>query len=211
METTMRTAALVLGGMAAWTLAEYVLHRFVMHRLRGRGLPSREHLIHHADPENNPGRPLLSWIGIAVVGAVLWWPTGWFLGDAAGSAALYAGWLAGYAVYELVHNRAHSHAPRGAYGRWVRRHHFHHHHGHPMANHGVTTPVWDRVFATLEVPQRIRVPRRHAMPWLLLEDGQLRPEYGDHYVLVGPADADARLRAIDQARAFANLTPADAG
>ena len=199
-------------GLFAWTLAEYVLHRFVMHEMLGKGLPSREHLVHHADPENNPGRPLLSWIGIVVVGAVLFgWSapllTSWLIGSAWTGLALYAGWLVGYATYEQIHERSHFKAPRGRYTAWVRRHHFHHHHGHPMANHGVTTPLWDLVFGTLEVADVIRVPRRQAMCWLVDQHGDVRAEYADRYVLIGPATADARLAAIDRARAFANLPP----
>ena len=76
-----------------------------------------------------------------------------------------------------------------------------------MANHGVTSPLWDRVFGTLEVPDVIRVPRRHAMAWLTDAGGTVLPEYAARYVLVGPATADARLAAIDRARSFANLTP----
>ena len=38
-----------LAGAASWTIAEYGLHRFAMHELRGKGLASREHLSHHAD------------------------------------------------------------------------------------------------------------------------------------------------------------------
>lgn len=201
------TLALFVGGIAAWTLGEYVIHRFVMHELRGKGLPSREHLIHHADPEGNPGRPVLSWIGISVVGAVLflapalavigqWW-----------AAAAYAGWLVGYGVYEQIHNRCHTHAPRWAYGHWVRVHHFHHHHGHPMENHGVTSPIWDWVFGTLVVNDHIDVPRRHAMRWLVDDHGVVKPQYAQTYALVGPADPEARMAAIDRARAFANLAP----
>lgn len=210
--TALAGAGFVAAGLFAWTLAEYVLHRFVMHEMAGRGLPSREHLVHHADPENNPGRPLLSWFGITVVGAVLfswsgWLVAGWLVGTPVVGLALYVGWLAGYGTYERIHLRAHSHGPRGAYSRWVRRHHFHHHHGHPMANHGVTTPLWDRVFGTLEVADRIRVPRRQAMGWLVHADGTVRAELADDYELIGPATADARLAAIDRARAFANLPP----
>ena len=208
------TSALVLVGVVAWSLGEYVIHRFLMHELRGRGLPSREHLVHHADPEENPGRPVLSWFGILVVGAVLFVPAGLALGSRLGAPAvglgLYAGWLLGYGCYERVHNRAHTHAPRGAYGRWVRTHHFHHHHGHPMVNHGVTSPLWDRVFGTLEVPDTIRVPRRQAMVWLTDGLGAVKAEYATRYRLVGPADADARQRALDRARAFANLAPTTA-
>jgi len=38
-----------LAGALSWTAAEYGLHRFAMHELRGKGLASREHLSHHAD------------------------------------------------------------------------------------------------------------------------------------------------------------------
>ena len=37
-----------LSGVFAWTLGEYVIHRFVMHQVEGRSMPSREHLMHHA-------------------------------------------------------------------------------------------------------------------------------------------------------------------
>ncbi|MEO6627112.1 MAG: sterol desaturase family protein [Aquihabitans sp.] len=203
---------LFISGVFAWSAGEYVIHRFLMHELRGYGLPSREHLEHHADPENNPGRPVLSWFGIVVVGGVLFGPAGWLAGawlTGAGAVGLlvYAGWLVGYGCYERLHNRSHSHAPRNAYGRWVRRHHFHHHHGHPLANHGVTSPVWDWVFGTLEAPDLIRVPRRHAMPWLCDDAGAVKGEYRATYVLVGPPDASARLVGLDRARAFANLAP----
>ena len=38
-----------LAGAASWTAAEYLLHRFAMHEMQGRGLASVEHLDHHAD------------------------------------------------------------------------------------------------------------------------------------------------------------------
>src|SRR4051812_32039078 len=211
MDTILLGLGLLLAGMFAWTLGEYVIHRW-MHQMLGKGLPSREHLVHHATGGDNPGRPFLSWLGIAVVGAVAFVVPGlyvgsWLTGHAVVGIAFYAGWLLGYGVYEQIHERSHDTAPRGPYTAWVRRHHFHHHHGHPMANHGVTVPLWDRVFRTLERPEVIRVPRRHAMPWLVHADGTLRAEYADHYVLVGSAHAGERQAGIDRARAFANLAP----
>jgi uncharacterized membrane protein YsdA (DUF1294 family) len=59
-----------VGGWIGWTLAEYVLHRFAMHALGGKGIMSREHLEHHVtsswsfDPVI-----LLAWAGIFLVGA----------------------------------------------------------------------------------------------------------------------------------------------
>ncbi|CAN5628312.1 hypothetical protein BH20ACT2_BH20ACT2_00330 [soil metagenome] len=195
-------------GAALWTLAEYLLHRFAMHELKGKGMMSREHLEHHVtsswsfDPTH-----LLSWAGILTVGALGWLPVGWLLVGPATGAALAAGWTAGYAFYEYQHAMAHLRPPGGRYATWLRRHHFHHHFGHPMANHGVTTAVWDRVFGTYESPAAVRVPRRLALPWLVDDRGELRPEFVRDYVLVGSADSNARTAAIDRARAFASTAP----
>jgi hypothetical protein len=39
-------AGLFAGGIVAWTFAEYVVHRFVLH-----GLAPTEHRLHHANPD----------------------------------------------------------------------------------------------------------------------------------------------------------------
>ena len=53
----------------------------------------------------------------------------------------------------------------------------------PKKNHGVTSPVWDWVFGTLERPETIRVPRRHVrcFAWLLGEGGEIDPRYAGTY------------------------------
>ena len=44
--TVSSNAALFATGVAAWTLAEYVVHRFVLH-----GLVPTQHALHHANPD----------------------------------------------------------------------------------------------------------------------------------------------------------------
>jgi sterol desaturase/sphingolipid hydroxylase (fatty acid hydroxylase superfamily) len=151
----------------------------------------------------------LSWAGVLLVGYAVIMPLGWFTISAAVGIGLGTGWTVGYFHYELQHALAHRRGPGGRYTAWARHHHFHHHFGHPMANHGVTLDLWDRVFGTLERPERVRVPRRLAMPWLLGEDGELKPELTDRYVLVGQDRMDERQAGIDKARAFASLAPTD--
>lgn len=201
--TTARTVlaqlALFGGGWFAWTLAEYVLHRFAMHELRGRGYASKEHLLHHASNETRLTSWILSWLGIALTGALM----GWAL-----TPALGAGWVVGYTYYELEHYWAHRRAPRTPYQRFMRLHHFHHHFGHPMSNHGVTLPVWDWVFGTYEAPTTVRVPRRMAMTWLVGDDGEVRPEHRRDYVLAGSRPASAEQDRLDHDDAFANRAPA---
>jgi sterol desaturase/sphingolipid hydroxylase (fatty acid hydroxylase superfamily) len=198
------------GGWALWTLAEYVLHRFAMHHLHGKGIMSREHLEHHVHSSwSFDVTHLMSWTGMLLVGFAIWMPLAWWLAGPTVAIALALGWPAGYFFYEYSHAMAHLRAPSGRYSRFVRRHHFHHHFGHPMSNHGVTTQVWDRVFGTLQVPEQVRVPRRLALPWLVDEQGELHPEFRDDYVLVGAADPDERTAQLDRIRAFASQAPVD--
>ncbi len=197
-------------GAALWTLAEYVLHRFAMHHLHGKGIMSREHLEHHVHSSwDFSVTHLMSWAGMLLVGFGVWMPAVWLLAGPVAAVAVALGWAFGYFFYEYQHAVAHLRAPSGRYGTWVRRHHFHHHFGHPMANHGVSTLVWDKVFGTYERPDRVRVPRRLALRWLVDADGALRPEFAADYVLVGAATSDERTAQLDRARAFASAAPVD--
>lgn len=199
-----------VAGFLAWGLGEYLLHRFAMHELYGKGIMSREHLRHHVKADwNFGGLMLLSWLGIVLVGSVLLLPLGWLTVSLPFGISLAVGWAVGYFFYEYHHAASHLKAPKGRYTTLVRHHHFHHHFGHPMSNHGVTTPFWDIVFRTREKPDVVRVPRRMAMPWLLDDAGQLRPEFADRYQLVGSERSDERLAAIDKARAYSSRPPLD--
>lgn len=191
------TAMFIAVGWFAWTLGEYLFHRFGMHALKGRGLASKEHLRHHADRDSVLEKWAVSWTGVLAVGFG-WWQL---------APGLGIGWVAGYGFYDLQHYRAHRRAPKTRYQRWLRRHHFHHHFGHPMVNHGVTWAVWDHVFGTWEAPGRVRVPRRMAMVWLCDEDGEIRPEHAADYELAGRVvrtDEQAKRDLVD---AYANRAP----
>ncbi len=176
--------AAVLGAFT-WSFLEYVIHRWLGHDRRFRGNPfGTEHLRHHI--EGDYFAP--SWkkaIFAVVVSAILSVPAVLLAG------ALGAAWVAGFVVfygaYEVLHRREHTHAGIGPYGRWARRHHLHHHFSRPQLNHGVTSPLWDWVFGTLEVPQVVKVPRANALPWMLRADGQLEAGLEREYQLVGRA------------------------
>lgn len=197
-------------GWALWTFAEYLLHRFAMHHLHGKGIMSREHLEHHVTSSWHFDRNhILSWTGMLLVGAVLWAPVGTWAVSLTFGVALAVGWAFGYFFYEYQHMAAHLRGPRNTYEQVVRSHHFHHHFGHPMANHGVTIPFWDHVFGTYERPEKVRVPRRMALPWMVDADGEMKAEFSSRYELVGNGRADERTAALDRARAFASQAPAD--
>ena len=165
-------------GALGWSLAEYLLHRFVGHRPKSRLAFSREHLAHHA--HSLYFTPLPAKLTLAVpTGAVL--ITVGALTHSAHGVAFALGFLSAYAAYEVLHRRLHTHAPRNAYGRWARRHHFHHHFGGPKTNHGVTSPIWDLVFGTYQRPEQITVPPRQPVPWLLDDQGHVLPTFAHDY------------------------------
>lgn len=199
-------AALLASGMAMWSLAEYLMHRFAMHALRGKGMASREHLRHHADRDSILESWYFAWTGVVIVGIVFAINAARFLGPV--GICLGVGWVSAYGFYDWIHWRAHRRPVANSYERFVRRHHFHHHFGHPMANHGVTSPVWDMVFGTYErVDGPLRVPQRLAMVWLVGDDGKVRPEYAADYAVTGSLPSTDAQLAVDHDRAFANLAP----
>ena len=205
------TLALLAGlplGVVLWSFMEYVLHRFAFHEAGGANYGSREHLRHHGSDDTVLESWYLSWAGVLLVSLVLIPVLGWFVGVPQLGWGVGIGYLVGYGFYDWIHWRAHRRPIANRYEAAVRRHHFIHHFHEPMKNHGVTTPFWDHVFGTYVEVDRVQVPRRLAMRWLLDEAGDVRPEYRDTYELRGALSLDERQRMIDAARALRNEAPA---
>lgn len=198
------TLAFALGAFG-WTLAEYALHRFVFHGASATRIGAREHRKHHAEVDYFAPW----WQKALAAGAAtsLMLPLSIAIAGATNGLFFTCGFVALYLYYEVLHRRAHTRPPRGAYGRWRRRNHFAHHFVDPRLAQGVTTPLWDFVFGTRLRVAPVRVPRRLAMPWLVGPDGELRPEYAGDYQLVGSTRRDARSRTADRAAAMANRRP----
>ena len=142
-------AGWVLAGGLGWTLAEYLLHRLVLHGL----LPfSRWHAEHHRRPTALISSPIV--LSAALFAGGVAWPALWWLG-AWPACALTLGLVGGYLVYGLLHHATHHPMP-GALGRsrWLRQrrlwHALHHARSQPGqvggSHYGVSCGFWDRVF-----------------------------------------------------------------
>jgi len=195
-----------VAGAASWTATEYGLHRFATHEMRGRGPASVEHLEHHADVTYYA--PASKKIASAAVTSAVAYPIAAAVSGRRRATAFTAGLIATYFGYEVAHRRTHTHPPRNRYGRWARRNHMHHHFGTPTRNFGVTSLVWDRIWATYEEPGVVTVPRRMAPVWLLDETGEVRAEFAGDYVVTGDPGSKACPGERDRADAFANVAPA---
>jgi sterol desaturase/sphingolipid hydroxylase (fatty acid hydroxylase superfamily) len=122
-------ATLFAAGIVAWTFAEYVVHRFVLH-----GLLPTQHGLHHASPD-------------AAVLTIFWqiWACFALIYLIAGGAFL-AGGLFAYSWYLFVHHCAH-HGPDMLPLLLLKHHQSHHQFA--ARNYGVSTTLWDRVFGTM--------------------------------------------------------------
>ncbi|MBW2446924.1 MAG: sterol desaturase family protein [Deltaproteobacteria bacterium] len=192
-------------GAAGWTFAEYVLHRFVFHGASAKRLGAGEHRRHHAQVDYFAPWWQKGLAALAAMSLIL--PLAIFVGSGASGVAFTLGFVAMYLTYEVLHRRAHTHPPRGPYGRWLRHNHFAHHFADPRLAQGVTTPIWDVVFSTRLPVEKVRVPRRLALPWLVDGGGEIWPAFAGDYELVGRRNSDANTRRSDAEAANENRSP----
>ncbi|MEE2902488.1 MAG: sterol desaturase family protein [Myxococcota bacterium] len=174
--------AFMVGGLG-WWVAEYLIHRFVGHG-KSTTLPfSRHHKKHHA--QAHYFAPIRDKVKVAGFVIVSLFSLGLIIAAWQVSLAFATGFTSSYLSYEFLHRRAHSHPPITRYGRWLRKHHFHHHFMNPKSNHGVITALGDILFTTAEKPQRVKVPEKLAMPWLIdPQTGDVHQEFSGDYELV---------------------------
>jgi sterol desaturase/sphingolipid hydroxylase (fatty acid hydroxylase superfamily) len=62
---------------------------------------------------------------------------------------LFAGFIAGYLVYDYTHYWLHHFVPKSALGKRLREQHMRHHFQDHRFGFGVSSPIWDAVFRTL--------------------------------------------------------------
>lgn len=137
-------------GALAWTLAEYLIHRYAYHHAP---VLSPLHHEHHRRPNAFIGAP--SFVSIPILIVVAYLPIYPFNPLAADGFA--AGLSLGYVAYMFVHHAVH-HAKIEP-GHWLYRarlRHMAHHYGE-ATNFGVVTGFWDRMFGT----ERTRPDRAH--------------------------------------------------
>jgi sterol desaturase/sphingolipid hydroxylase (fatty acid hydroxylase superfamily) len=143
-----------LSGVLIWTLAEYLIHRFVFH-----GHPKAEwakkihytfHGIHHDFPQDSLRLvmpPAVS-IPIAIGSYWLFYYGLNFIGMLQFHYAFFAGFVAAYLFYDMMHYASHHVPMKNGYFHMIKEHHMKHHYKEPDAGFGFTSKVWDKVFDT---------------------------------------------------------------
>lgn len=137
-------------GFIAFTLVEYLLHRYLYHiptttELR-RKLSYTMHGNHHDYPKDKMRLAMPPILGLALA-AVLYFFFWLFLRDY--TYGFLAGFLIGYAFYIGIHYTLHTYNPPKNRLKYLWDHHSIHHYREDDRAFGVSTPLWDYVFNTM--------------------------------------------------------------
>ena len=142
-------------GLFVWTLTEYLLHRFVFHyepsSTWGKQLHFLMHGVHHDYPNDSKRLVMPPVISIPLA-ALFYFGFLVILGESS-LLAFFPGFLFGYICYDEVHYATH-HAPmKSRAWQWLKHHHVLHHYHDPYKGYGVSSPLWDIVFRTLDAEE----------------------------------------------------------
>lgn len=141
-------------GLLSWTLAEYLLHRFIYHKIKDASYDSGFHYmfhgIHHAYP-NDKSKTVLPPLPSLVIAALFLSLFYLLLGGKA--LAFSPGFVIGYSIYMWIHTMIHGLPMPKRFNFWWKHHNIHHYQQHDRA-FGVSTPLWDYIFRTM--PQKGR-------------------------------------------------------
>lgn len=141
-------------GMVVFSLTEYVTHRFLYHS--GKDYKNEKywqykiHGVHQIFPGDlkllaMPIFLALFISGVLFSGIYLLWgdPTYFF----------WSGFMLGYAIYLFIHYMVHARKPPRNFLKYLWTHHALHHYVFEDKAFGVSSPLWDIIFGTMQ-PQR---------------------------------------------------------
>lgn len=145
---------LFLSGILVWTLAEYLLHRYVFHINESR-FQYMIHGIHHEFPRDKERLMMPPVPGILIIALI---SGGCYLLLYELTPAFMAGFVTAYLLYTFIHYMVHTWKPvRGLKFLWT-HHHKHHNPAFEDKAFGVSSPFWDYIFGTM--PGHEQVPEK---------------------------------------------------
>jgi len=138
-----------IGGLAVWTITEYLLHRNIFHFV-----PKAEwalllhfifHGVHHDYPKDAKRlvMPPSASIPLAVGFYFLF---SLFFKEKAYLWSFYPGFITGYLVYDMMHYAMHHYNFKSSLMKRVKQHHMLHHYDDSTKGYGVSSSLWDEIF-----------------------------------------------------------------
>ncbi|MCW8961827.1 MAG: sterol desaturase family protein [Ignavibacteriaceae bacterium] len=141
---------LIIGGLAAWSLAEYLLHRFVFHFKAKSEFGKKIHFIFHGVHHDYPSdsKRLVMPPSVSIPLAVLFFFIFRLIFGESLMLPFFAGFILGYLFYDISHYAIHHFNMHSKFWLAIKNHHMLHHYQDEYKGYGVSSPFWDYVFRT---------------------------------------------------------------
>jgi len=141
---------LIIGGLTAWTLAEYLLHRFIFHFKAKSEFGKKIHFIFHGVHHDYPSdsKRLVMPPSVSIPLAVLFFFIFRLIFGEALMLPFFAGFIAGYLFYDISHYAIHHFNMHSKFWLAIKNHHMLHHYQDEYKGYGVSSPFWDYIFRT---------------------------------------------------------------
>ncbi|MCH4551176.1 sterol desaturase family protein [Aestuariibaculum lutulentum] len=141
-------------GFVSWTLAEYLLHRYLFHWYNDWKWTKRFHFImhgsHHEYPKDKERllMPPVPGLILASLLFCIFYVLFWVFGVSKYTFGYFPGFFLGYLMYSFVHRAIHVKRPPKRF-KYLWLHHNLHHYQYPDKAYGVSNTFWDKVFGTM--------------------------------------------------------------
>lgn len=148
--STSTLVTLFVIGFFSWTLAEYLLHRFLFHMAPDNKIKNAIqytlHGVHHEYPKDK-SRIVMPPAGALLIGGSLF-IVFWIVMQKY-AFAFVPGFLMGYVAYAFMHYAIHAYQPPKNFLKILWVNHGIHHYKDDDRGFGVSSPLWDYIFGTM--------------------------------------------------------------
>ncbi len=143
---------LFAAGWLAWTLVEWLLHKYIFHYKGPRPWQRRFYFIAHGMHHDYPSdaERLVMPLGISVPTGLVFFLLMAALAPLPVACMLFIGFGSGYLVYDGVHYFTHHMKAKSRFGKFLKKHHMVHHYTGVDGLYGVSNPLWDVLFGTMQ-------------------------------------------------------------
>lgn len=146
---------LFLSGTFVYTLAEYLIHRFIYHMEEYKNPQNwifKIHGMHHTTPKDKQRLVLPLPVSIPLAGLfifIFWLIMGKYV------LLFFPGFLLGYSYYLSLHYFIHTTKPPKNFFRYLWKHHLLHHYKNDAVAFSLTFPLWDLIFGTMPKDKKL--------------------------------------------------------
>jgi sterol desaturase/sphingolipid hydroxylase (fatty acid hydroxylase superfamily) len=137
-------------GIFIWSIAEYLLHRYVFHFPAKTEFGKKIHFIFHGVHHDYPSdsKRLVMPPSVSIPLAVVFYILFRLLFGEELVNPFFSGFIVGYLFYDITHYAIHHFNMHSKLWLAIKNHHMLHHYQEEYKGYGVSTPFWDVIFRT---------------------------------------------------------------